>query len=246
MLRILPLMLMLTFLLSACENTEKVSATDGGNTIKVVDTARISRESKPGKDGMEFIGKLQAEIQEEVTALQAKLQADPENAEIQQEIQMYYGLVQQRMQAEVQNATSIMNDLVLRILDEYRTKNNLSVILNSENALSYDKSLDITTEIIEILNKQSVEYKSVFSGATEGDGAKEKVAPETQTENKTSEGDAPEEKDATSDKNKVEEKAADNSEAKETPKANEAEKAEETKQNEENATPPAEEGDKQE
>ncbi len=186
MLRILPLLLSLMIFLTACESSEKVPTPDMESKIKIVDTARISRDSKLSKDAMEFIGsiqtKIQAESQEEMAALQAKLKADPENAEIQQEMQMFYGLAQQRLQAEIQNASSIMNDLVLRVVEEYRTKHNLMMILSSETALSYDKSLDITQEIVDILNKQTIEFKSVFGkdDAAKGENTAEEVTPEAQ------------------------------------------------------------------
>ncbi len=160
MLRILPLLLLLVCFVTACKPTEEVPQV-ATMKMKVVDIARIFRESDPGKSGVDFLNTVQAQIQTELAALQAKVQADPENMEVQQEIQIVYNQLQQRMNAEQQNVMNIVNDLLQRTLDEYRNKNKLELIVSSEVTLSYDKSLDITSEVIAEMNKHKVEYKSV-------------------------------------------------------------------------------------
>ncbi len=162
--RLLPLLLLAVCLLSACNSEQKPQAVQQP-TVYVIDTARIFRDSEPGKASMTFLTSIQTEMQQSFAGLQTRLQADPENMEIQQEAQMLIGQLQQRMNAEEQNVMNLMHDMVLRVLDEYRTQNNISIIMGAEAVLSYDKSLDITEKIIAAVNKEKIEFKSVMPPA---------------------------------------------------------------------------------
>ncbi len=173
MLRILPLMLLTLGLLTACNSpSEAPQAVPAPvvQSIAIVDTAKIFRESEPGKAGVEFLKGIQGDMQIELATLQAKVQADPENMEIQQEAQAIFGQLQQRMSAEEQNVVNMLNELVQKTLDEYRTSKSISVIVGTEAALSFDKSVDVTGDIITAINAHKIEYKSIMP-------EEEKVAP---------------------------------------------------------------------
>ncbi len=158
---LLPLVLVAVCFLSACKPEEKQQS-NSQLAIYVVDTTRLYRESVPAKASMDFLNSIQTELQKTFAELQTKIQADPQNVEIQQEAQMVLTQLQQRMNAEEQNAMNLLNDVIGRVLDEYREKNKISFILSTETVHSYDKSLDITTKIMEILNKEKVEFKAIM------------------------------------------------------------------------------------
>ncbi len=178
MLRILPLMVLVLSLLVACEPSAQesaksstaastVAASSASQVFAVVDTARIFRESEPGKSGVEFLKGIQGDMQIELATLQAKMQADPENVELQQEAQAVFGQLQQRMSAEEQNVVNLLNELVQRTLDEYRTAKNIALIVGAEMALSYDKSVDVTSDVIAAMNKHTLEFKAVMPAPAE-------------------------------------------------------------------------------
>lgn len=50
---------------------------------------------------------------------------------------------------------------VLSVIKKYREQNGLTVILRSEAALDYDKSLDVTEPLLAEVNKQNIEFKPV-------------------------------------------------------------------------------------
>ncbi len=158
---LLPLVLVAVCFLSACKPEEKQQSSSQ-LAIYVVDTSRLYRESLPAKASMDFLNSIQTELQKTFAELQTKIQADPQNVEVQQEAQMVLTQLQQRMNAEEQNAMNLLNDVIVRILDDYREKNNISVILSTETVHSYDKSLDITTKIMEVLNKEKIEFKAIM------------------------------------------------------------------------------------
>ena len=69
--------------------------------------------------------------------------------------------LQQRMQAEEQNVNNALLEHVLSVIKKYREQNGLTVILRSEAALDYDKSLDVTEQLLAEVNKQNIEFKPV-------------------------------------------------------------------------------------
>ncbi len=185
MLRIIPILVLSLSLLacnspSAEESAQKTSAPTV-QSFAVVDTAKIFRESEPGKAGVEFLKGVQGDMQIELATLQAKMQADPENPALQQEAQSVFAQLQQRMNAEEQNVVNVLNELVQRTLDEYRASEKISVIVGTEAALSYDKAVDVTDAIISAMNKHKIEYKSIMpeAPAKVETPAVEQPAPET-------------------------------------------------------------------
>ncbi len=211
MLRIIPLLILTLTLLTACESKEKpvVQATQDAPSIVVVDTARIFRESEPGKAGVEFLKKMQGEMQEKLGELQAQIQADPENMELQQSAQAIFAQLQQRMSAEEQNVVNMLNDLVQRTLDDYRTHKKVLLIVGTESALSYDKSIEVTTDIITAINKNKIVYKSVMPEApqveapqTEAPKTEEPKAEEAKQEEAAPAADAPKQEAAPAEENK--------------------------------------------
>lgn len=132
-----------------------------GPKVGVVDTARVFRDSEPGKAGVKFLESLHETMQSELNVIQENLQKKPEDASIQQKLQETYMAFQQRMGAEQQNVISLLNDATQRAMDAYRAQKKLDILLGSEAALSFNKSVDVTNEVIAELNKQKVEFKPV-------------------------------------------------------------------------------------
>lgn len=157
MFRILPLILLTVMMLGGCvestTNTEKATP-----DIAVVDTARIFRESDHGQTAVKTLEDMQVDMQKELMDLQTEVQKDPENAEAQQKLQSTYMAFQQRIGAEEQNIINILNEVMQRVIDKYRTDKNLLLIIPTEAALSYSKAVDVTQDIIAEVNKEKVVF----------------------------------------------------------------------------------------
>ena len=153
---LLPMMLLAGVLVTGCIQSEAPAPKVG-----VVDTARVFRDSEPGKAGVKFLEGLHETMQSELNAIQEDMQKKPGDAAVQQRLQETYMAFQQRMGAEQQNVISLLNDATQRAMDTYRSQKNLDVLLGSEAALSYNKSVDVTNDVIVELNKQKVEFKPV-------------------------------------------------------------------------------------
>ena len=70
------------------------------------------------------------------------------------------------------------------MIKKYREQNGLTVILRSEAALDYDKSLDVTDQLLAEVNKQNIEFKPVTHDE------KPQAAPATGSDKKVNEAPA--------------------------------------------------------
>ena len=130
--------------------------------VAVVDTARVFRDSEPGKAGVKFLEGMQEGMQRELNSLQDQLQKKPEDAALQQKLQETYMSLQQRMGAEQQNVITLLNDAIQRAMDSYRARKQLDVILTNEAALSYSKAVDVTADIIAEFNTHKLTFTPVI------------------------------------------------------------------------------------
>ncbi len=166
----MPLALLLSLMLIACQQGEGTSQ----SKLAVVDMTRIMRDSEAGKAGVKHLEALQADMQEQLNAIQGRLEKNGSDADAQKELQTVYMMSQQRMQVEQQNVVNVLYDTMQRIVNAYRTEKGYALIISSEAAASFDPKTDVTADIIAAMNKQKVEFKPV---APEGDAAAAPAAP---------------------------------------------------------------------
>ena len=116
-------LLVLCLAVSGCQQTQEPAVKVG-----VVDMNRLLRDSEPGKEASRFLEGMQKEIQQQIDDVQARLGKDPENENLQRELQAIYMGGQQRINAEQQNVVSQLLDLTQRLVNNYRKANGLSVL----------------------------------------------------------------------------------------------------------------------
>ncbi|MFT4301186.1 MAG: OmpH family outer membrane protein [Desulfovibrio sp.] len=170
----LPLALMLSLMLIACQQGEGSSQPK----LAVVDMTRIMRDSEAGKAGVKHLEALQADMQEQLNAIQGRLEKNANDADAQKELQTVYMMSQQRMQVEQQNVVNVLYDTMQRIINAYRTEKGYALIISSEAAASFDPKADVTTDIIAAMNKQKVDFKAAApEGAADAAAAPAAEAP---------------------------------------------------------------------
>ena len=145
--------------------------------VVVVDPAKVFQDSKPGKDGMAYLEKVSKEVQEEFKALQQKAaenkDANKDVANIQAQVQV----IQKRVAAEQQMVVGKLNEVFQKVLQAYRSDNNVALVLPVEQALSFDDSVNATDDIIEAMNKETVTFESQKQPALEKETPAEPAAP---------------------------------------------------------------------
>ena len=171
---IMPLALLLSFMLFACQQADN----NAQPKMAVVDMARVMRDSELGKAGVKFLESLQGDMQTKLNDIQQRLEANPKDAEAQKELQAVYMSAQQRMQVEQQNVVNLLYDTIQRVINTYRTEKGYTVIISTEAAAAYDSKSDVTNEVLELVNKQKLEFKPVSPEAP----AAPEAAPAPKTE----------------------------------------------------------------
>lgn len=135
------------------------AAQDSAPKIGVVDIARLMRDSVPGKDGVKFIEAQQAQMQKQLDEVQAKLEKNPEDQAVMQELQRVYGTAQQKIQAEGANVANMIFDAVQKTIDKYRADNGYDILLGADATASYSKAIDVTDAILALVDTQKLEFK---------------------------------------------------------------------------------------
>ena len=102
------------FMLAGCQQQESQVAQP---KLAVVDMGRVMRDSEPGKEGVKFLESRQAGMQEQLDAIQDRLEKNPKDEAAMQELQRVYAVSQQRMQAEQQNVVNLLFDSVQRVVN---------------------------------------------------------------------------------------------------------------------------------
>ncbi|MDE5831864.1 MAG: OmpH family outer membrane protein [Desulfovibrio sp.] len=125
----------------------------------IVDIVKLMKESAPGKAGVKFIEARQAEMQKELDAFMAKLDKNPDDAQLREELQKVYASSNQRIQAEGQNVANLLLDAVKAAMDKYRVDNGYSMLIGVEALASYDPAKDVTDAILLEVNKSKLEFK---------------------------------------------------------------------------------------
>lgn len=129
--------------------------------IGVVDGERLMRDSAPGRDAMKFVEAQQNAVQEQLAALQDKLEKNPEDEAAQKEFQKVYTASIQKLQTEAQNAANLVQDAIKRTLNAWREKNGYDMLVYSELMASYAPAVDVTKAVLDELDKQKIEFKPV-------------------------------------------------------------------------------------
>lgn len=147
------------------------ACTQPKSSIGVVNTAKIYQESEAGKAGVKHLEALHEEMQNEINKMQAELQKNPSD-DVKRQFQQLYTDYQQRMGAEQQQVITVLNESLQKVLDAYREKSGLDVIVANEGVLSSSPKADVTSEIVAELNKQTVTFKRLEADAPKADPAK--------------------------------------------------------------------------
>lgn len=195
---LLPL-LALCLMLGACQQDQKSAQND----LVVVDLGRVIAESEPGKAAQAYIGDLQKGYNDQLVAAQEKLKKNSKDEKALQELQMLYGNMQQRFQQEEGAVTNALLERLLSTVQEVRQQKGYKLIVRSEAVVAQDKSLDVTSEVMDAFNKVKIDFKAAATEAAaqipavEGQApaeAKPDAKPEAKDAKEPAKADAPAEK----------------------------------------------------
>lgn len=134
---------------------------DSSPKVAVVDPAKVFQDCKPGKDGMAYLEKVSAEVQQKFKELQkAAAESQGQDVTSVNDLQAQVAKIQERVSAEQQMVVTKLNDLFQKVLEQYRKENGVALVIPAEQALSFDESADATAAIVAIMDKESVTFES--------------------------------------------------------------------------------------
>ena len=155
--------------------------------VAIVNISQVFQESEAAKAGMKYLEDIGDEMQKEFLALQQDLEKDPNNAEKEKKFNESLTAFQGRLNAEQQQVLTRINDTFQQVTDAYREKNNIAVILRSDQVVSMDAAYDVTNDIVKEMNKLELTFTPITpadakdaSAASEADSekTKEQAAPD--------------------------------------------------------------------
>ena len=75
----------------------------------------------------------------------------------------------------------MLYDTIQRVINTYRAEKGYTVIISTEAAAAFDSKSDVTNEVLELVNKQKVEFKPVAPEAGKAPEAAPAPAPKAET-----------------------------------------------------------------
>ncbi len=130
-----------------------------GAKVGFVDTGKVFKECKAGVEGMAYLKKESEDFQSTFKDMQKELagnQTEANSAKFQAALSEY----QTKMGAEQNRIVGALNDGFTKAVDEYRKENGLDAVFSVESAVSFDKDADISSAIIESMNKMDIKIKA--------------------------------------------------------------------------------------
>ncbi len=175
--RILPLLCiaLLTLALSACNQEPSVK-------IGVVDEAAAFKDNKVTTDAMAYLQTMGKPMQEKAEAAYKAMQAN-QNEETVAAYKLAMGELQTTMNAEQQRIVAMVDAKFSEVLNQYRKDKKLILILSKQSVISSDDTVDVTKDIIAIMNTISMDFTKPEApakpeaAAPEAAPAEEKAAP---------------------------------------------------------------------
>ena len=174
----LGLMLGTMLFLVGC-NEEKAPAPQEPK-VAVLNLSVVFQTSKASVAAAEYMTKMESELQSELEKASAGLTKDAEgnvSKDDMPKLQKIFGELQQRYNAEQQMVLTRLNTMATETVDEYRKQHNLEVIIRSDQAFSYDPAIDITEEIIKLMDTKQISFEPMLPEGAQGEAAANATAP---------------------------------------------------------------------
>jgi len=155
----------------------------GAAGVAVLDPNKVFTTCAACVQGGDYLRTLGQGLQQELTEMQGALQGETGEAseDVVAKFQARYQEIQQKMVGEQTRIATKLDEAFQKVMEEYRAKNGVAVILNKENVLSFDGATDATDAIIAALDAAAVDLEIPAAAAPEA-AAPAEAAPAAQPE----------------------------------------------------------------
>lgn len=129
-----------------------------GPAVAVVDAEKVFQESQLAQKGMAYLEELSAKFNERLAEMQAAVSADPNNEEQSKKFQAELVSLQGDFEVKQMDAATKLNKLFDEVVEEYRAKNDIALIVPAQVVITAREGVDITAEVIKLLDSKSLDY----------------------------------------------------------------------------------------
>ncbi|MCL1889748.1 MAG: hypothetical protein FWF99_04510 [Desulfovibrionaceae bacterium] len=162
----IPLALFCLFLSSAaCQDGRNA----GESRLAVINTDGVFQQSKLAQKGVIFITSQRAILDEELARIQGEITNNAGNQELEKRLRTEMIQMEQAFDLIQMETATRINDLFAQILEEYRQRRNLEMILPMQVVLSHQPGADITSEIAALMDQQNLEFSPPSKGTDPAD-----------------------------------------------------------------------------
>jgi outer membrane protein len=156
----------------------------GTPTVAVLDPNKVFTTCEPCVQGGDYLRGLGQSLQQELAGMQGALQGAEGGGgeEAVAKFQARYQEIQQQMIGEQTRIAEKLDKAFQKVMEDYRVKNGVAVILNKENVLSFDGTVDATEAVIAALNATAIDLEIPAAPAAGEPAAPAQDAPAEQPE----------------------------------------------------------------
>ncbi len=160
------------------------AARPGPTRIAVLDVPRLMRDSLAGRSAAKQLAVLQKRYETQIASAESKLRAerdklvqeqsklsaqdfDKHRQAFQHEVAAAQHLVQERngeMDAAMQNARTQIGKVVIGIVTDIMKKDNIGVVIDRQQIVASQTSLEITAEVMKVLNQKLPQVRISTAG----------------------------------------------------------------------------------
>lgn len=140
------------FALAGCN--EKSS----GPAVAVVDAEKVFQESQLAQKGMAYLEELSAKFNERLAEMQTAMSADPDNEEQSKSFQAELVSLQADFEVKQMEAATKLNKLFDEVVEEYRAKNDIALIVPAQIVIAARAGVDVTAEVVKLLDSKALDY----------------------------------------------------------------------------------------
>ncbi|NJB68859.1 Skp family chaperone for outer membrane proteins [Desulfobaculum xiamenense] len=147
--------------------------------IALVDPAEVFQTCDACVAGGEYLRGMGQQMQARLAAIQQPAEGEMDK-DAMKKAQDEFIALQQKISSEQQRIVEKLNGEFKSVMDDYRAKNGVSVILNKQQALSYGETADATKAVVEALNARKIDLG--ITAETAAPEATPEAAPEAAKE----------------------------------------------------------------
>lgn len=133
--------------------------------IAVIDAEKIYQDSALAKQGMAHVEGLSRQFNERIAEMRDEVVASPDDEALGLKLQEELMGLQQKFEEEQTVTAEKLNKLLEDVVEEYRQKNGLEVILPKQLVLAVRPGADITAEVTKLFDSKNVEFGSAPAAA---------------------------------------------------------------------------------